>query len=201
MDGSERASQRERECFSLPLATVGGVWLQPVVFSLTHSHTYTSYALIQPACLSAHRTPWCLFDIFFFTNASFRVFLGDESSLSRIRKKGCHAKKAAREKRRRHKREAEYLASGEKRRMEPLSAHGLPRLSWIDTLYSSMYLSIHLFTHLHSSLPLYLCAQLYLKPFYPAPASPPLHPLPVCITATARCAQCEDLRHFERTPN
>lgn len=37
--------------------------------------------------------------------------------------------------------------------MEPLSAHGLPRLSWIDTLYSSTYLSILLFTTLDKLFP------------------------------------------------
>lgn len=52
--------------------------------------------------------------------------------------------------------------------MEPLSARGLPRLSWIDTLYSSTYPSILLFTPLHTSLPIYLHSRLYLMPFYPA---------------------------------
>lgn len=55
--------------------------------------------------------------------------------------------------------------------MEPLSARGLPRLSWIDTLYSSTYLSILLFTPLDTLLPIYLHSRLHLMPFYPATPS------------------------------
>lgn len=52
MGVSEQAKERERECFSLPLATVGGGRLQPVVFSLslpyghtlTHTHSFGSLA-------------------------------------------------------------------------------------------------------------------------------------------------------------
>lgn len=71
--------------------------------------------------------------------------------------------------------------------MEPLSARGLPRLSWIDTLYSSTYLSsitLLLSTH-HFS---FICA-LYLSVFCPAPPSSLSHPLPVRVTAPAICTQ------------
>lgn len=73
--------------------------------------------------------------------------------------------------------------------MEPLSARGLPRLSWIDTLYSSMYPSILLFTHLHTSLPIYLCACLYLQPFYPSTPLSPSHGLPLRVTTRAVSSQ------------
>lgn len=69
--------------------------------------------------------------------------------------------------------------------MEPLSARGLPRLSWIDTLYSSMYPSVPLFTPRRTSLPIYLRST--LMPFYPAtppPFSSTSHGLPVCVTTT-----------------
>lgn len=71
--------------------------------------------------------------------------------------------------------------------MEPLSARGLPRLSWIDTLYSSTYLSsitLLLSTH-HFS---FICA-LYLSVFCPAPPSSLSRPLPVRVTAPAICTQ------------
>lgn len=45
----ERA--RENECFSLSLATVGGVRLQPVVFSLTHTQTHTSQSFAPSSAL------------------------------------------------------------------------------------------------------------------------------------------------------
>lgn len=70
--------------------------------------------------------------------------------------------------------------------MEPLSARGLPRLSWIDTLYSSMYPSVPLFTprpHIASHLsPLYPNAVLPSNP--PPSSSSTSHGLPVCVTAT-----------------
>lgn len=55
--------------------------------------------------------------------------------------------------------------------MEPLSARGLPRLSWIDTLYSSTYLSVLLFTPLDKLFPIRFHSRLYLMPFYPATTS------------------------------
>lgn len=47
MGVSEQAKERERECFSLPLATVRGGRLQPVVFSLSlsYTHTHTGHSL------------------------------------------------------------------------------------------------------------------------------------------------------------
>lgn len=59
----ERA--RENECFSLSLATVGGVRLQPVVFSLTHTDAHLCLSLLlQLSCLSACWTPGCLLTFF-----------------------------------------------------------------------------------------------------------------------------------------
>lgn len=62
--------------------------------------------------------------------------------------------------------------------MEPLSARGLPRLSWIDTLYSSTYphrpptTSSSITAHPHASL---FTQQLSLPPGSPG--------LPICLTA------------------
>lgn len=84
--------------------------------------------------------------------------------------------------------------------MEPLSARGLPRLSWIDTLYSSTYPSIHLRTPLHTSLPIYLCARLYLLPFYPTPTPSPSHGLPVRVNNQSYM-HTENTLHFLWTSN
>lgn len=63
--------------------------------------------------------------------------------------------------------------------MEPVSAHGLPRLSWIDTLYSSTYLCLLILHHLsHSS-----CI-----------STPPLV-MPVCSVLT--WTRCEHLAFFQ----
>lgn len=57
------------------------------------------------------------------------------------------------------------VREGEKRRMEPLSARGLPRLSWIDTLYSSTYLSVpSSLHHIYSPTPLLLLHLFALHP-------------------------------------
>ena len=71
MGVSEQAKERERECFSLPLATVRGGRLQPVVFSLavTHTYTHTQRSLTQSVFGSLARSPACWtpavsFDIF-----------------------------------------------------------------------------------------------------------------------------------------
>lgn len=71
--------------------------------------------------------------------------------------------------------------------MEPLSAHGLPRLSWIDTLYSSMYPTVHLSQHIASLLSslVSLCHGFLFTSSPPSPA----HGLPVRDTSTAICRQ------------
>lgn len=67
MGVSERTKERERECFSLPLATVGGVRLQPVVFSHTHTPlTHTFQLLLPPSLARQPVGPRGVFDIFFF---------------------------------------------------------------------------------------------------------------------------------------
>lgn len=69
--------------------------------------------------------------------------------------------------------------------MEPLSARGLPRLSWIDTLYSSTYPSVSLFTPRRTSLPIYLRSTLMpFLPSNPPPSSSTAHGLPVCVMTT-----------------
>lgn len=55
MGVSEQAKERERECFSLPLATVRGGRLQPVVFSLSVIHTAHPYT--PASALSLARLP------------------------------------------------------------------------------------------------------------------------------------------------
>lgn len=62
MGVSEQAKERERECFSLPLATVRGGRLQPVVFSLAVTHTYTHTALSHSVRLRLSRPLACLLD-------------------------------------------------------------------------------------------------------------------------------------------
>lgn len=99
---SQRERERGRECFSLPLATVGGVRLQPVVFSRSPTHTDTdshSYTL-RLARPSACWTPGCLLTFFFFflTNGPFCFSPRDESCFSRIRKRREATRKAAIEK-------------------------------------------------------------------------------------------------------
>lgn len=86
VDVGEQAKERERECFSLPLATVGGGRLQPVVFSLALSSCHAHTPLTRSLLLWLSRSLVCLLDpgvsfdvflfffFFFFLNDSFRFF-------------------------------------------------------------------------------------------------------------------------------
>lgn len=88
MGVSEQAKERERECFSLPLATVRGGRLQPVVFSLSVTHTHTTHP-------SACWTAVCL--LTFSPNVSLCDFLRHEGSFTRIRKREEATRKAAKD--------------------------------------------------------------------------------------------------------
>lgn len=88
----ERA--RENECFSLSLATVGGVRLQPVVFSLTHTQTHTSVFRSFFSSLACHpfgpRGAFWHFSpkwFFLLLRARWRLRFKDKRKEARQRKK------------------------------------------------------------------------------------------------------------------
>lgn len=74
--------KRERECFSLPLATVRGARLQPVVFSPSVSYTHTRFfGSLARLSVGPRR---CL-STFFHPKDSLSFFLRHEGCSSRIR--------------------------------------------------------------------------------------------------------------------